>query len=320
MATYLFQRLLLVIPTLLGVSLVIFVIMRLLPGDVARQILTGGGSGQGVTEEQVTKLRHELGLDAPIPLQYARWLSGIVRLDPGTSLQPSGDKIRDLLIERTPVTAELALGAVLVALLIAVPLGILSAVFQNSWLDYVLRTFSIAGLSVPVFWLGILAIILMNRVLGYTPPVEWRNFWVDPGVNLQKIIFPVLIIGYGYAAIVSRLTRSTMLEILREDYIRTARAKGLRFNSVVVQHALRNALLPIITIAGLQFGTLLAGAVITESIFALPGLGLLILRSILQRDYPTVQAIVMFTAVVYVFINLGVDLLYAQIDPRIRYA
>jgi len=320
MGTYILQRLLLVVPTLLGVSIVIFVIMRLLPGDVARQILTGGGSGQGVTEEQVTKLRHDLGLDAPVPVQYMRWLSGIIRLDPGRSLQPSNDKIRDLLIERTPVTAELALGAVVVALLIAVPLGILSAVFQNTWIDYGLRVFSIAGLSFPVFWIGILTIILMNRFLHYTPPVEWRNIWVDPVVNFQKIIFPVLIVGYAYAAIVSRLTRSTMLEIMREDYIRTARAKGLRFNSVVVQHALRNALLPIITIAGVQFGTALAGAVITESIFALPGLGLLILRSILQRDYPTVQAIVMFTAVVYVFINLGVDLLYARIDPRIRYA
>ena len=320
MVTYILKRLLLVIPTLVGVSLVIFVIMRLLPGDVARQILTGGGSGEGVTQEQVDKLRGELGLNAPIPVQYAHWLSGIVRLDPGRSLQPSQDRIRDLLIERAPVTAELAVGAVLVGLLIAVPLGILSAVYQNSLLDYVLRVFSSAGLSVPVFWLGILAIILMNRYLAYTPPVEWRNVWVDPAVNFQKVIFPVLIIGYAYAAIVSRLTRSSMLEVMREDYIRTARAKGMRLNAVVVRHALRNAMLPVITIAGVQLGTALAGAVITESIFALPGLGLLILRSILQRDYPTVQAIVMLSAAVYVFINLGVDLLYAWIDPRIRYA
>jgi peptide/nickel transport system permease protein len=319
MLTYFLQRLLLVIPTLLGVSLVVFVIMRLLPGDVARQILTGGGSGQGVTQEQVDKLRHELGLDAPIPVQYLRWLGGVAHFDFGRSLQPSQDKISDLLIERAPVTAELAVGAVLIGLLIAIPLGILSAIYQNSVLDYLLRTFTIAGLSVPVFWLGILTIIFLNRFLGYTPPVEWRNIWDDPAVNLQKILFPVLIIGYGYAAIVSRLTRSTMLEVLREDYVRTARAKGLRLNSVVVRHALRNAMLPVITIAGLQLGTLLAGAVITESIFVLPGLGLLILRSILQRDYPTVQAIVMLSAPVYVFINLGVDLLYAWIDPRIRY-
>lgn len=320
MVTYILQRLLLVIPTLFGVSIVIFVIMRMLPGDVARQILTGGGSGQGVTEEQVSKLRQELGLNAPLPVQYMRWAGGIIRFDPGTSLQPSQDKIRDLITERAPVTGELALGAVLMGILIAVPLGIVSAVYQNTWLDYVLRVFSITGLSVPVFVMGVMAIIFMNGLLGYTPPVEWRNIWVDPGVNLQKIIFPVLIIGYSYAAIVSRLTRSTMLEVLREDYIRTARAKGLRLNSVVVRHALRNAILPVITIAGVQFGVLIGGAVITESIFALPGLGLLLLRSILQRDYPTVQAIVMFTAVAYVFINLGVDLLYARIDPRIRYA
>jgi peptide/nickel transport system permease protein len=320
MANYILHRVLLVIPTLLGVSLVIFVLMRMLPGDVARQILTGGGSGQGVTEEQVSKLRQELGLNEPLPVQYVRWLSGMVRLDPGRSLQPSQDKISDLVLERAPVTIELAIGAVLVGLLIAVPLGIASAVYQNSWIDYSLRVVSMAGLSVPVFWMGVLAIIFMNRILGYTPPVEWKNIWIDPGVNLQKIIVPVLIIGYSYAAIVSRLTRSTMLEVLREDYVRTARAKGLRLNSVVVKHALRNAILPVVTIAGVQFGVLLGGAVITESIFALPGLGLLMLRSIVQRDYPTVQAIVMFIAVAYVFVNLGIDLLYARIDPRIRYA
>jgi peptide/nickel transport system permease protein len=320
MANYILRRLLLVIPTLVGVSLVIFCIMRLLPGDVARQILTGGGSGQGVTEEQVDKLRKELGLNDPLPVQYVHWLSGIVRLDPGRSLQPSQDKISDLLVERAPVTIELAIGAVLVGLLIAVPLGIASAVYQNSWIDYSLRVVSMAGLSVPVFWLGVLSVIFMARVLGYTPPVEWKNIWIDPSVNLQKIIVPVLIIGYSYAAIVSRLTRSTMLEVLREDYVRTARAKGLRLNSVVVKHALRNAILPVITIAGVQFGVLLGGAVITESIFALPGLGLLMLRSILQRDYPTVQAIVMFIAVAYVIVNLVIDLLYARIDPRIRYA
>jgi peptide/nickel transport system permease protein len=320
MVTYILQRLLLVVPALLGVSMVIFVIMRMLPGDVARQILTGGGSGQGVTEEQVVKLRHELGLDAPLPVQYLRWLGGVAHFDFGRSLQPSQDRISDLLIERAPVTAELAIGAVLLGLVIAVPLGIISAIYQNSLLDYLLRTFTIAGLSIPVFALGVMMIIFLDRFLGYTPPVEWKNIWIDPAVNLQKIVFPVLIIGYGYAAIVSRLTRSTMVEVLREDYVRTARAKGLRLNSVVVRHALRNAMLPVITIAGLQLGTLLAGAVITESIFALPGLGLLIVRSILQRDYPTVQAIVMLSAAVYVVINLGVDLMYAWIDPRIRYA
>jgi peptide/nickel transport system permease protein len=317
---YILRRLLLVVPTLFGVSLVVFIIMRMLPGDVARQILTGGGSGQGITQQQVDKLRRELGLDDPIPLQYGHWLSGIVRLDPGYSLQPSHDRIRDLLVERLPVTGELAIGAVLMALLIAVPLGVLSAVYQNRWIDYVLRVVGITGLSVPVFWLGVLVIILLARVFHYTPPVEWKSFWSNPSVNLQKIVFPVLIIGYAYAAIVMRLTRSAMVEVLREDFVRTARAKGLAGRTVVYRHALRNALLPVVTIAGLQIGTLLGGAVITESIFALPGLGLLILRSILQRDYPTVQAIVMLAGAVYVFLNLAVDLLYTWIDPRIRYS
>lgn len=320
MGRYITERLLLAVPTLIGVSLVIFIIMRLLPGDVARQILTGGGSGQGVTQEQVDKLRKELGLDAPIPVQYARWLSGIVRLDPGRSLQPSRDRIRDLLLDRLPVTAELGLGAVLLALIIAIPLGVLSAVYQNTWVDYLLRAISVAGLSVPVFWMGVLTIIILSRYFNYIPPVEWKNLWDDPSVNLQKMIFPILIIGYAYAAIVTRLTRSAMIDVLRDDYVRTARAKGLKGSAVVSRHALRNALLPVVTIAGLQLSTLLGGAVITESIFALPGLGLLILRSILQRDYPTVQAIVMLIAVVYVFVNLAVDLLYAWIDPRIRYA
>ncbi|MGI8549601.1 MAG: ABC transporter permease, partial [Dehalococcoidia bacterium] len=276
--------------------------------------------GQGITQEQVAKLHHDLGLDDPIPVQYGRWLSGLIRLDPGRSLQPTRDPIRDLLIERLPVTAELALGAVLLATLFAVPLGVFSAIYQNTWIDYLLRVLSVAGLSIPVFWMGVLITILLGRYFGYTPPVQWKNLWVDPAVNLQKIAFPVLIIGYSYSAIVTRLTRSTMLEILREDYVRTARAKGLRQQVVVYRHALRNALLPVITIAGLQLGTLLGGAVITESIFALPGLGLLILRSILQRDYPTVQAIVMLTAAFYVFLNLAVDLVYAWIDPRIHYA
>jgi peptide/nickel transport system permease protein len=317
---YILKRLILVVPTLIGVSLVVFTIMRLLPGDVAREILTGGGSGQGVSQEQVDKLRQQLGLNDPIPVQYAHWISGLVRLDPGTSLQPSHDRIRDLLVERLPVTAELAIGAVLMALLIAIPLGLISAVFQNTWIDYLLRTFSIAGLSIPVFWMGVIVIIVLGRFFHYTPPVEWKNLWVNPNVNFQKIVFPVLIIGYSYAAIVTRLTRSTMVDVLREDFVRTARAKGLRGRQVVLRHALRNALLPIVTIAGLQIGTLLGGAVITESIFALPGLGLLILRSILQRDYPTVQAIVMLAAVVYLLLNLAVDVFYTWLDPRIRFA
>jgi peptide/nickel transport system permease protein len=208
MTNYVPHRLLLVIPTLLGVSLVIFFIRRMMPGDVARQILTGGGSGQGVTEEQVAKLRQELGLNAPLPVQYVPRLSRMAHLDPGNSLRPSHDKISDLVLERAPVKSELAIGAALVGLLIAVPLGIASALYQNSWIDS-LCIVSMAGLSVPIFWMVGLAIILMNRTLGDTPPIEPKSLWVDSSGYLQKIFTPVLIIGYSYAAIVSQSSERT---------------------------------------------------------------------------------------------------------------
>jgi peptide/nickel transport system permease protein len=318
MQRYVVRRLVSLVPTLIGVSLVIFIVMRALPGDVARQILTGGGSGQGVSQAQVDKLRKDLGLNDPLPLQYRTGISGVVRLDPGRSLF-SHHPINDEITSRLPATVELAIGAVLVSLLLAIPVGIISAMQQDRPVDYLFRVISVAGLSLPGFLLGTLLIYAMQRYFHYVRPAGFASLWRDPGKNIQQMWGPILILGYAFSALLSRVTRSTMLDVLREDFVRTARAKGLRYRAVVVRHALRNALLPVVTIAGLQLGTLLGGAVITESVFALPGLGRYLVSSINQRDYPVTQMIVLLGAFTYVILNLLVDLTYAFIDPRIRY-
>ena len=318
MQRYVMNRIAGLVPTLIGVSLVIFLVMRALPGDVARQILTGGGSGQGVTQDQVIKLRQQLGLNDSLPVQYWKWLTGIVRFDPGTSLF-SHHAIMDEITSRLPATIELAVGAVLVAMVIAIPIGVLSAINQDRPLDYLFRVISVAGLSLPGFLLGTLMIFALQRYFHYVRPAGFASLWHEPGKNLAQMWGPVLILGYGFSAILSRITRSTMLDVLREDFVRTARAKGLTYRSVIVRHGLRNALLPVVTIAGLQLGTLLGGAVITESVFALPGVGRYLVSSINQRDYPVTQMIVLIGAFTYVILNLMVDLTYAVIDPRIRY-
>ena len=320
MQQYVMRRLLMLVPTLLGVSIIVFAVMRVVPGDVARIILSGGAGGEGAASDQaVQQLREELGLNQPLPVQYVDWLWDIVRLDPGESLF-THDPIVAQIKARLPVTLELALGATAVALMIAIPVGVLSALYQDTWVDYVFRVVSVAGLSFPTFWLGVLTVLILSKYFNWVPPLGYSYPWEDPGRNLQQMIWPVLILGYWYSAVVSRMTRSAMLEVLREDYVRTARAKGLRERAVVLRHALRNALLPIITITALQFGHLMGGSVITEGIFTLPGLGTYLVDSILQRDYPVTQALVLLSATVYVALNLGVDLTYGWLDPRIRYA
>lgn len=318
MRRYVVGRLLAVVPTLLGVSLLIFLVMRWLPGDVARQILTGGGSGQGISQEQVSRLRQQLGLNDSLAVQYVRWLWGVLRLDPGASLF-SHQPILTEIWARVPETVELALGSVLVSALIAVPIGVLSAIYQDGPIDYAFRVFSIGGLSLPTFLFGTLIIYVLQRYFHYVRPAGFASLWSDPGKNVAQMIEPVLVLGYYFSAILARITRSAMLDVLREDYVRTARAKGLRGERVVVAHALKNALLPVITVAGLQLGALLGGAVITESVFALPGLGRYLVTSINQLDYPVTQMIVLIGATTYVMLNLVVDLAYAAIDPRIRY-
>ena len=317
MSRYLLRRLIATVPVLIGVSLIVFVIMRVAPGDVAQMILSGE-SGSGASAEEVQQLRHRLGLDRPYYAQYVTFLAGLVRLDPGESLW-TGQPILLELGRRIPITLELAVMAVVISWAIALPTGILSAVFQDTWVDYVFRVFSVAGLAVPAFWTGTLLLLLLAQHLHWMPPLGYVSPMDNPRLNVQQFIWPALIIGYATSAILSRMTRSAVLEVLREDYVRTARAKGVRGAVVVGRHVLKNALPPVVTLSAVQMGNLLGGAVISETIFTLPGVGRFLVDAILHRDYPVVQTIVILFAVVVVTLNLLTDVLYAWFDPRTRH-
>jgi peptide/nickel transport system permease protein len=315
--TYILKRLLLIIPTLLGVAVIVFLIMRVIPGDVALMILGGDDGGQ-INQAQVDALRQELGLDRPLIVQFGAWLWGVVRLDFGNSLW-TGQPISHELAIRLPLSLQLALMATFVSVLIAIPLGTLAAVRQDSWVDYVVRVVSIGGLAIPSFWIGILCILFLVIYFGWGPPLEFTPPWVDPWVNLQMMVWPVVTVGYRYAAVTTRMTRSTVLEVLREDYIRTAWAKGLRERVVVLRHALKNSMLPVITLVGTEFAFLIGGLVVTETVFTLNGIGRFVVEAVAHRDYPVVQALVFLIAFSFVMVNLLVDLTYAWFDPRIRY-
>lgn len=317
MGQYAARRLLLLLPILIGVSLVVFGLMRILPGDIALMVLAGGGEGS-ITEEKLATTRKQLGLDKPLYAQYVEWTTGLLRLDPGKSYW-TGRPIIDELRERFPVSMELAFLALGVSMLIGITIGVFSALFQDTWVDYVFRVVSIGGLSIPNFWLGTLIILFLVLWFNWMPPLGYVYLWEDPLKNLQQVAWPAAALGYSMSAITSRMTRSQMLEVLREDYVRTARAKGLQERVVVIRHALRNALLPVITISGTQFGHLLGGTVIMETIFSMPGMGLTLVTSIQFRDYPMVQDIVVIMAFVFAGLNLFVDLMYGVLDPRIRY-
>lgn len=317
MSRYLLRRLIATVPVLIGVSLIVFVIMRVAPGDVAQMILSGE-SGSGASAEEVQQLRHRLGLDRPYYAQYLTFLAGLVRLDPGESLWTSQPILLEL-GRRIPITLELAVMAVVISWAIALPTGILSAVFQDTWVDYVFRILSVAGLAVPAFWTGTLLLLLLAQHLHWMPPLGYVSPMDNPRLNVQQFIWPALIIGYATSAILSRMTRSAVLEVLREDYVRTARAKGVRGAVVVGRHVLKNALPPVVTLSAVQMGNLLGGAVISETIFTLPGVGRFLVDAILHRDYPVVQTIVILFAVVVVTLNLLTDILYAWFDPRTRY-
>jgi peptide/nickel transport system permease protein len=315
--TYILKRLLLIIPTLLGVAVIVFLIMRVIPGDVALMILGGDDGGQ-INQEQVVALRQQLGLDQPLVVQFATWLWGVVRFDFGNSLWTGQPIVHELAI-RLPLSLQLALMATFVSVLIAIPLGTLGAVRQDTWIDYVVRVVSIGGLAIPSFWIGILCILFLVIYFGWGPPLEFTPPWVDPWVNLQMMIWPVVTVGYRYAAVTTRMTRSTVLEVLREDYIRTAWAKGLREGVVVLRHALKNSMLPVITLIGTEFAFLIGGLVVTETVFTLNGIGRFVVEAVAHRDYPVVQALVFLIAFSFVMVNLLVDLTYAWFDPRIRY-
>lgn len=316
MQRYIIKRFLLMIPTLLGVAVFIFLLMRVIPGDVVELRLTSEGGF--VTEEVLATERARLGLDKPLWQQFVNWIWGIVRLDFGTSMW-TGRPISHEIGIRLELSLEVAILATVVAILIAIPLGTLAALKQDTWVDYAVRVFSIAGLSMPSFWLGILIILFLLIYFQWVPPMVYTPIWVDPWANLSQIVWPAVAVGYRYSAVSTRMMRSSTLEVLREDYVRTARAKGLWEKVVITRHAMKNALLPVITVIGLEFAFLIGGLVVTEQVFNLNGLGKLFVQSIAQRDYTMTQTLVLLVAVTFVMVNFVIDILYAWLDPRIHY-
>ncbi|MDQ3397466.1 MAG: ABC transporter permease [Deinococcota bacterium] len=305
MITYIVRRLLAALPSILGVIVIVFLMVRLAPGDPALLL-----AGEFADQATVQRIRERFGLDEPLLVQFGIFMGDLVQGDLGRSTR-TRRPVTSELANYFPNTLELALGAMAVALLIGIPAGIVSAVRPHTLFDYVATLGALIGVSMPVFWFGLLAILFFSVNLGWFP-VAGRG-------TLAHLVLPAVTLGTGTAAIITRMTRSSMLEVLNQDYVRTARAKGLANRLVINKHALRNALVPVVTIAGLQFGTLMAGAVLTETVFSWPGIGQLLVTSILARDYPVVQGAVLLIAVSFIFINLLVDLIYGTIDPRIRY-
>jgi peptide/nickel transport system permease protein len=315
MQKYVIRRLLLAIPVLVLSSLIVFGLMRVMPGDALVALM---GESGNVGERELKKLRKDLGLDRPYHEQYLIWVWQMVSLNPGDSIF-TNEPIPVALKKSIPVTLELATLALILGLAIAIPVGVLSATRQDKPADYVGRVVAVSGLSFPDFWLGTLVITFAAIWFRWIPPIGYVSIWADPWRNLQQFLLPAAVLGFRLSAATMRMTRSTVLEVLREDYVRTAWAKGLAGRMVVYKHALKNALIPVVTIVGGQLGTLLAGTVVVETIFALPGMGRLTVEAILFRDYPVVQTNVMLVAGVLVTLNLLVDLTYAWLDPRIRY-
>jgi len=317
MGRYIVKRFLLMIPTLLGVAILAFVLLRLVPGDIVEARLMGAG-GSFVTPEMIALERAKFGLDQPLWRQFATWLWGLMRFDLGTSMWTGAPIVQEIKL-RFALSLQVAVMATVVATLLAIPLGVLAALKQDTWVDYVVRVFSIAGLACPSFWLGILMILGLLIIFRWLPPMIYTPFWVNPWENLAQLIWPALAVGYRYSAVATRMTRSAMLEVLREDYIRTARAKGLWLKLILVRHALKNALLPVVTVIALEFAFLLGGLVVTEQVFNLNGLGLLFVEAVARRDYTLTQALVMLTASAFIFVNFLTDIMYGWIDPRIRH-
>jgi peptide/nickel transport system permease protein len=319
MRRYVLRRLLLFVPTLFGASLLVFVLLRLVPGDIAEILVYQTGSESStVQKKQIQQIRAELGLDRPVLVQYAHWMWDALRGDFGQSYSQRRP-VSAILAERFPRSMELAALTLFLAVIWAVPLGVVSAVRQNSWVDYLARILSLSGLSLPLFVTGALILWLLVRFFRWIPPLEFVPFTENPLENLKQLIWPALCQAYYISAPITRLTRSQMLEVIRHDYVRTARAKGLAERAVVYRHALKNALLPVVTFVGWWGGRLLGGLVIMEIIFVVPGMGTSLVQAVSQRDYPTVQAFIFVMAVVFLLVNLAVDLLYAWLDPRIRY-
>ncbi len=315
MKQYIARRMAMAVPTLIGVSFIIFIIMAIMPGDVALARL-----GEAANPETLQIVREQLGLNDPWYQRYGRWVGDMITFgDLGESVFRQGVKINDLIAEHFPVTLNLAVYTMIVAILMGVPLGTLSAVRHNSWVDYVLRVFSIVGLSVPVFWLGIMIILAQVTWFNWSPQVQWVSPFDDFWSNIKQMFWPSITLGYFQVAFIARMTRSSLLDILYEDYMRTARAKGLRERTVTIRHGLRNAVIPVVTVGGLQFIALLGGVVITERVFNLAGWGTLLVQGVFNRDFALVQTLVFIFAAIVIVANLITDMFYAWLDPRIRY-
>ena len=321
MQAYIAKRTLLFVPTIIMVTIAIFVLLRVVPGDPAVMLLAGGEGGgeeNEYTQEQLTALRAKLGTDKPIVAHNGIWVWNMLQLDFGTSFfyeTPVSEDLR----QKFPVTLELSILATVLAIIVAVPLWVISAIKQDSLADYATRLITIVGVAIPNFWLAILMIFFLVLIFGWMPPIIYVSLWEDPTSNLKQLFFPAVALGFSNMDFIARVTRSAMLEEFREDYIRTARSKGLREAVVVFRHALKNALLPVVTISGYEFGRLMAGTIIIEVIFMVPGMGRLLVTSIFHRDFPMIQAVIVLITVLVLVLNMALDLLYAWLNPRIRY-
>jgi peptide/nickel transport system permease protein len=316
MLRYIVNRLLLMIPTLIGVAILVFILLRMMPGDIVElRFLAEGGQ---VSPEVIAAERARLGLDKPVWRQFGDWMTGIFVGDFGISMW-TGRPVIEEISSRLQLSLQVAVMATILATLLAVPLGTLAALFKDSWIDRIIQVFAIAGLAVPSFWLGMLIILFLLLTFNWIPPLTFTPIYVDPWQNLSQLVWPALAVGYRYSAVATRMTRSAILEVLQEDYIRTARAKGVFERLVVARHAMRNAMLPVITVIGLEFAFLIGGLVVTEQVFNLNGIGKLFVETVTRADYTMVQALVMLVATFFILVNFVVDLLYAALDPRIRY-
>ena len=316
MLAYAFRRILLVIPTLLAVAVLVFFVLRVVPGDIVEIKLAAEGGI--ISAEEIQKEKERLGLDDPIMVQFYKYMIGLPRGDLGISLWTENN-VTDEIISRIGLSFELAILSTIMAILIAFPLGTISALYRGSVLDYIIRIITIGGIAVPSFWFGMLLIMLILATFGNLPPLGTTSIFEDPKTNLYQMIWPALSVGYRYSSVVARMLRSSILEVLSEDYIRTARAKGVFERIVIVKHGMRNALLPTVTVIGLEFAFLLGGLVVTESVFNLNGIGKLFVDSVVRNDMNLLQGLVLTVATGFVLVNLFIDLLYAALDPRIRY-
>jgi peptide/nickel transport system permease protein len=323
MYRYIVKRLLLAVPTLVGAAALVFVLMRAIPGDVC--VIRLGSGGAHVDPASVAACRQELGLDHPLIVQFLDFLWNYATFNFGKSMW-SGNPVAQEILQRLPVSLEIAVMASVIAVLIAIPLGTISALRENTRLDHVVRMVAIAGIATPSFWLGIMSLVLVLDITylatgtPWMPPINYVPLWQDPIGNLSMVLLPAITVGYRYSAVTMRMTRSAMLEVLREDYIRTARAKGLLEQIIINRHALKNALLPVVTLIGIEFAFLIGGLVVTEQVFNLNGIGRLLVLAVQNQDNTLTQALVMLVVVIFVLTNLVVDLLYAWLDPRIRFS